>query len=232
MSALSALLDLALPAQCPACHQQPGAALCPQCCDQLQLIEDPCPRCAAACMNQHCPRCHDRGLRGIRRVFIDYYYTGALRTLILQAKVKARRAAIKSLCDCLPVASAAAWQADAITVIPPSRGRRFGPHLATALARHLAQELELPLLGLLRHRHLPAAQHELPESLRNRNTTELFTVKHTADTAPKLLLVDDLMTSGATLEAAAATLRKHGCRQIAAVCAARSTAGMDEEWSG
>src|SRR5690606_29209375 len=102
-----------------------------------------------------------------------------------------------------------------------ARLRRRGYDQALELARPLAHALALPLQPrLLQRVRATAPQSELSAAARRRNLRDAFVVA--ADAAPPahVVLVDDVMTTGATLHAAARALRHAGVARVDAwVCA-------------
>jgi predicted amidophosphoribosyltransferase len=101
------------------------------------------------------------------------------------------------------------------------RLRERGYDQALELARPLARELRLPLLddALLRLRNTPA-QSRLDAAHRRRNLRDAFAWRSTASVPAHVVLIDDVMTTGATLHAAARTLRRAGVQRVDAwVCA-------------
>ena len=102
-----------------------------------------------------------------------------------------------------------------------SRLRRRGYDQALELARPLARSLKIPLLPeLLVRTRATSAQSELDAGARRRNLRRAFAVSAGTDLPSHVALVDDVMTTGATLQAAAATLRRAGVARVDAwVCA-------------
>ena len=101
------------------------------------------------------------------------------------------------------------------------RLRARGYDQALELARPLARAFELPLLGegLLRLRST-MAQSQLSAPARRRNVRGAFVVPHASQLPAHVVLIDDVMTTGATLHAAAQALRRAGVRRVDAwVCA-------------
>ncbi len=224
-SVLQHALDFCLPALCPACQIHSGAELCESCCNDLIPIEPPCRKCGSIISNEHgCQHCHNRGIPGIRTVSVRYAYAGPMRTLILQSKIKARRSALLALCELLDWEHIQSLEVDLVTTIPPSPGRRYGPHLASTLAKTIAQKIERPFQSCFKQLYLPAAQHDLPNHLRQHNTADLFKIKTKQNLPKNILVVDDLLTSGNTLQSASKCLRQHGAQKIYAACVARTTA--------
>ncbi|MCW5581472.1 MAG: ComF family protein, partial [Luteimonas sp.] len=113
---------------------------------------------------------------------------------------------------------------DALVAVPLHRARlrQRGYDQALELARPLARTLALPLLSgtLLRARDT-APQSELDAGARQRNLRDAFSVAPGARLLPAhVVLVDDVMTTGATLHAAARALRRAGVARVDAwICA-------------
>ncbi len=211
--------DLVLPSVCPACHTAAGPGLCAACIALVPRPSDPCRWCATPGQGRErrCGACHNRGLAHIRRVSIGCVYRGVVEQLVGDAKAGARPAAVRALAELLP----APPEPDALAVVPvpAARGRRPGPHLATALARALGRRHQVAVLPLLRTTRIAAEQHRLGLALRRRNVAELFISRPAPE---RVLLVDDLLTSGATAIAAATALRAAGAKRIDLVCLART----------
>lgn len=216
-----AALDLLLPSLCPLCRIAAGPTLCAECRDRLPRIDDPCPWCGAAGATQgNCRVCAGRGLRGIARVHVAFHYHGAVERLVGNAKAAGRPAAVQACADLLHAIPGRGL----VTSIPETPGRRPGPHLATALARAVARRNALPFQRVLRQTRRPRIQHALTAAERARNVAGIFTSRPVPDL---VILVDDLLTSGATAISAAAALRAAGARRVELVCLARTP--RDEE---
>ncbi len=167
-----------------------------------------------------CFRCRDTGFPHIQTIHITAAYTGVIAHLVTAAKAGARPAAVRALAE-LVADPPSDWPQDAvITPIPPSPGRRPGPHLASALAAAIAKRSRRPFARLLRLTRHAAPQHRLDGPARQANVAGLFAAK---TPAPKnVIMVDDLLTSGATITAAAAALHAAGTSKIHALILARS----------
>ena len=215
----SSLADLLLPALCPGCEIAAGPQLCPACLAQAEPLVDPCPWCAAPGGGAvtRCGVCDNRGLAHVRRIHVTWIYRGVIERLVGDAKAGGRAPAGRALSRLLPTLTDVT--AVVVVPIPPSPGRRSGPHLGTTLARALARQHHLPLRRLLRLTRLAAEQHRLNHAARARNVAGLFVSRPAPE---RVLLVDDLMTSGATASAAAAALHQAGAKHIELVCVART----------
>jgi predicted amidophosphoribosyltransferase len=111
---------------------------------------------------------------------------------------------------------------DAIAFVPgdPERARDRGDVPPRGLARALASRWELPDLDLLRRERALPKQRGL--TLAERRTNVRGSVRAVADSPRRLVLVDDIYTSGATANEAAGALRFAGARRVEVVTLARA----------
>ncbi len=117
------------------------------------------------------------------------------------------------------------FDADVVVPTPLSglRRRTRGYNQAEALAKPLARELGLPLWSkaLERRRHTPTQARSADAEERRRNVAGAFRCREPAIAGQRVLLVDDVTTTGATLEACARALREGGARSIWGLAFAR-----------
>lgn len=168
-----------------------------------------------------CPRCR-RGSHAVARSRAIGPYDGALRAIIHALKYGGRRSLARPLAGLMRARGAEMLAgADAAVPVPlhRSRHRERGFNQADDLARHL----ELPVVTALRRTRATAAQAELPAARRHGNVRGAFaaTPRATALAGAVVLLVDDVSTTGATLEACARALKAAGVREVRALTAAR-----------
>jgi ComF family protein len=115
--------------------------------------------------------------------------------------------------------------ADYLVPVPlhPSRRRQRGFNQAEDLARHIG----LPVLSALRRTRATRPQLDLPAAQRHRNVRRAFALtqggRHAAGRT--VVLVDDVSTTGATLQACARVLKEAGAAEVRALTAARVVSG-------
>ena len=222
----------AWPSHCLACGGRGtgGRDLCAACHAGLPWLRTACPRCAlpVPAPGAVCGECLRARLDSSRppldAIHAAFLYARPLDRLLPRFKFHHDLAA-GALLSALMVQALrrdppADWP-DALVPVPLHRGRlrARGYDQALELARPLARGCGVPLqAGVLRRRRATAAQSELDAAARRRNLRAAFAV-HGAVPA-HVALVDDVMTTGATLEAAARALRKAGAERVEAwVCA-------------
>jgi len=117
---------------------------------------------------------------------------------------------------------------DLVVPVPLHWRRRLhrGYNQAERIARPLAARLGLPVAPVLRRIRSTPPQSLLGKAARSHNLRRAFRVPRPAQVhGLRLLLVDDVATSGATLDAAAAVLKKAGAREVVALAAGRTLVG-------
>lgn len=101
------------------------------------------------------------------------------------------------------------------------RLRQRGYNQAALLARRLSLELGRPVADVLDRARPTGLQHRLNRAERLRNLRGAFVLSPDARAPPHAILVDDILTTSATLEACAAVLRAAGCERVVGIAIAR-----------
>ena len=148
-------------------------------------------------------------------------YAGASRAAVRAWKERAVRPVAILAAD-LVAEAVPRPAADVITYIPPDgdRSLKRGHHPAQGLARKLAAGWGLELRPLLARTRRVEQQATLPLAERRRNMRDAF--RPSGDVPRRVVLVDDVYTSGATVNAAASALRSGGARRVDVVTFARA----------
>lgn len=218
---ISALLDRLLPRSCLLCGGAATGALCPGChADLPALGPHVCPVCATPLVTA-APRCADclRQPPAYDATHAALRYAFPLDRLVQQLKFGGRHAfhrlaGADFFAGCLLAGPHPAG--DVILPVPLSRERlrERGFNQALEIARPLARALALPLdtQALIRARDTPP-QSRLPWRIRHRNVRHAFACR--GDFSGKtVIVVDDVMTTGATLDAVARTLKTNGAARV------------------
>jgi ComF family protein len=161
-------------------------------------------------------------------------YTGNLRKAILHLKFHGREYLGHRLGALLARAWAALPELDSAIVAPvplhPSRRRERGFNQAELLARGLVRSLRKEESGLrlvagtLRRIRATVPQVGLSVRARRENVSGVFSVGRPEDVRNRtVVVVDDVMTTGATLSACAAALKRAGAARVLALSLARAT---------
>lgn len=166
------------------------------------------------------------GRRALRGVVAAWSYTGPPRDLVLALKFRGRPEAAGLLVPGVVEAlRRARVPGDLVVPIPlsPRRRRKRGYDQARRLARPLARALGLPLrAGALRRIRHTAPQSGLPTAARRRGPRGAFAARTRPVAGRCVILVDDVLTSGATAWACALALRRAGAVAVTAAVACRA----------
>jgi len=238
--AVSSLLDLIYPRLCGSCGRpllwRKPFALCPECIETLvQIDEERCPRCGLAGGRYagvigSCLYC-----RG-RRLYFDEAisagsYDGGLRQIILRYKYGGQRHLARALAELLNARlekEILSLRADGILWVPLHFLRKMerGFDQSELVASFLSREMGLPLLKgvLVRGRYGPA-QVGLPARERIRGPRGAFKARDSAKIRGKrLILVDDVLTTGSTASECSRILKRAGAAWVMAAVVARTDA--------
>jgi ComF family protein len=221
----------ALPQQCALCAAPCGALLvCGACSEQLPRIARACPRCALpSTSGLVCGACLARPPHFVA-AFAAFAYAFPLDRLLHAFKYGGRLAHADffaaSLAECVADDIARRLDRlcpDALVALPlaPTRQRERGFDQAAEIARRVAQLTGVPKVqGLHRTRDTPA-QAALPWKERAANVRGAFAADPSL-AGLHIAIVDDVMTTGATLSAAAGAVLRAGARAVEVWAVART----------
>ncbi len=229
------LLDLVFPRSCAGCHGRAGDEfryLCWNCLTAIRLVTPPyCLLCGDPAHGElpnayFCPACRKR------KPFFDCarsaaVYTGLLKEMILDFKY---RGAIwlspdlgQLMLACLRTHFSAP-DIDCVTYVPlhKTRERERTYNQSFLLAKEIAGQLNRKASDYLERVQAATSQTHLTSAERADNVKNKFAVKKRRDLkGQRVLLVDDVMTTGATVNECARVLKKHGAREVLVLTAAR-----------
>ncbi len=231
--AADALLAVVLAPACAACDRPLDAPtrgpVCGDCWRRIVPIAPPvCEGCGDPLPSWRlisldsgcCPRCRRRD-RNVSRSRAIGAYEGSLRAIVHALKYDGRRSVAKPLAALLAHHGADLLNgADLVVPVPLHRSRRRlrGFNQAAEIARHL----RVPTAHALRRVRATCSQTDLPAAKRHANVRDAFApVRRVAVQDRIVVVVDDVSTTGATLEACARVLRAEGAREVRALTVAR-----------
>ena len=227
------LLALLYPRRCPFCdtllgHDAREGALCPVCAAEEQRLAHIPPRLPAT----------EHAFYALSSALAAYYYTGAVRHAILLCKRGAHPWYARELADRMAVRIWGALPArcpggrpqnlwppglplyHCIVPVPPHQPWPGMPGLPLLLARRLGAVLGVPVVQALYTRR-GAAQKQLGRAGRMQNARNAYACRPGTDLSGKrVLLVDDIITTGATASACALALLQAGASDVTAAAIA------------
>jgi ComF family protein len=212
------LLDLLLPPACAGCARY-GVTLCGSCVAGLRPPTTPADRFLAP----------DPGVvvgDALELAVAAFAHEGTLRRALAGLKYgSAARVAVPLAERAAPRFGDLAAVAGAAVLVPvpihPHRLRERGYNQASLLASGLSRASGLPTADLLVRRRATTRQHRLDRAARLRNLRDAFAVRPDARAPPVVILVDDILTTAATLEACAAVLSVAGAAHVFGFAVAR-----------
>jgi ComF family protein len=222
MVVASSILDVLVPRRCVVCGFG-EADVCTSCFSSLRVLRPPlCERCGAptAWPVGRCAECAGRRL-SFRSARAAVAYDGPVRPLVAAWKERGLRRLSETLA-LLVAETVPPPRVDAVAFVPGDRERSLwrGHNTAEALARELARAWALPLIAPLVRAGRRPRQRGLPRAERRANVRGSFVVRRAV--ADRLVLVDDVYTTGATVSVAATELRRAGARAVDVVTFARA----------
>lgn len=221
-----ALLSLLYPPHCLVCRtplEEAAEGLCPGCWRRLQVIDGPvCGRCGCPSTFPRvvCDNCRDR----------DYPFSGVrclapfgpdIQTLLHGLKYRGRLSVARVLGRRLGQVLADGGFVDGIDVLHPvplhpARRRERGYNQSTLVARSVSDVVGLPLAeNLVKRTRMTRSQTGLDLGARAQNVSGAFVIRKAPGLeGSRILLVDDVVTTGATCGACAEALLDSGAEEV------------------
>jgi competence protein ComFC len=221
---MPAIVDLLFPGSCAGCGAR-AWPLCGRCTRQVAVVTPPwCRRCGRP-LEAPVARCRDCPPGQIDAARAPFLYDGPIRRAIHGMKFSGWHALGSHLAGAM-VETGHHLRTEAVTWVPLSRRRlrRRGFDQAEVLARRVADRLDLPVRPMLERVRDTRAQARLSGPERRRALAGAFRSRGPG-LPRRVLLVDDVLTTGATAAACARVLKEAGTRHVAVLTAARSLEG-------
>jgi ComF family protein len=177
-----------------------------------------------------CALCRS-GLRGFDAAYCFGSYEGTLRELIHLYKYARIRPMAGPLGKLLASALPRDERFDAIVPVPLHWRRKWqrGFNQSELLARELGRRSGLPVVEALRRKRATLTQAGLSNTRRRKNVTAAFVARGSARAISgyRVLLIDDVMTTGSTAAACALELKRAGVKRVGLLTIARVDRRMD-----
>jgi ComF family protein len=225
------------PDECRICRQPLSEVsripVCPACLAQTEphSAEYYCVSCRTPFQNAfpldahgRCALCRN-GLRAFDAAYSYGAFAGTLRELIHLFKYSRMKPLSRPLGELLANALPLDERFDAVVPVPLHWRRHWqrGFNQSELLAQSIARRRGIPVRNLLRRARATRAQAGLSNSARRENVAAAFAVRRQQPlTGLRLLLVDDVMTTGSTATACARALKRAGAQRVALLTVARA----------
>lgn len=224
------LAGLLFPRRCPVCQEvveDAGEYACSICRTRLPYVREPaCRKCGKPLLSEEREYCGDcsRKRHFYRQGKAPFIYNEIMRRSIAAFKYGGRREyaafyAEEILRRC--AGTMRFWKGEALVPIPlhPSRRRTRGFNQAELLAKELSRRTGIPadtkLLSRVKKTH---AQKELNDQERLANLKHAFSVRKGNIPYKNIILVDDIYTTGSTIDEAARVLLENGAQTVYFLC--------------
>jgi len=186
-----------------------GKIICIDCIEELETYPHSCESCGfpSNVPVKICGRC--RLAKHRDRIIILYKYKGAVKKLIREIKFSYRVSGLDILSEILPVDIFDNY--DIITDVPShfTRNIRRMTHPARVIAKKAAENSGVPYRRVLKRVRRTEYQYKLKRAQRVKNVNGAFTCQEDV-TGLKILLVDDIITTGSTIEECSRILKRSG----------------------
>lgn len=220
------ILHLLYPERCVVCDgilEDAASGICPECCGKLAYIKEPrCRKCGKQLFEDEKEFCD--GCKGRKQYFdrgiILFSYNEAMKKSIYRFKYANRREYkkfyAKEICRCLG-REIRGFHADAILPVPlhKKRQRQRGYNQAELIAVQVGVELGIPVYAKILQRSRDTKPLKtMGRTERENNLKKAFKLWENDVKLNKVIIIDDIITTGSTINEAAAVLREAGVREI------------------
>jgi len=220
---LGGIIHWILPSTCLVCGRplREGGFLCSECESNLKRHEIHGPHCyfcgAPLGREKICPFCHGKGLT-VDRIAAPYWYREEIVKIVEAFKYNGLKGLHRVMATKMAETIKKFESIDYLVPIPlhKVRKRERGFSQTELLAQKLSQLTEIPVLKALKRVKNTKSQTALGKRERRENLREAFSLNRKISFTEKciILLVDDVLTTGATLEEAAKVLKKGGAKRV------------------
>ena len=219
------MIDIIYPRRCPVCEEivnEKGHLICKACIKKLPFVKDPyCIKCGKEIISEDCAYCDecksDREFESGRGLC---NYTDEMKHIILKIKYDNKREYIEGFAKLMAIRYEKFIKVSKIDCIIPvplhsSRKRMRGFNQSDILAKYLSKYLDLPVFfDCLCRVKKTKDQKGLNRTERLHNLDNAFMVRDLPSNIKNILIVDDVYTTGTTIEKCAKVLKDSGINKI------------------
>jgi len=221
---VAALADLFYPQRCVGCERRSSDVLCRACFEALPIVGHPvCERCGlpTAFATFVCEECKNVDF-GFESARAPLRYEGVGKEIVHALKYRGYRRVVEKLAAPLMLQVLDDSRFDAVVPVPlhRSRLRKRGFNQAELLARGVAEKINATVSDTLEVVRSTRDQVELSAAQRRANVAGAYSARKTL--GGRILLVDDVFTTGATMSACATTLVRAGAGEVHALSLCRT----------
>lgn len=220
------ILDFLYPGRCPVCHEiivPAGAEVCESCIQKLSYVQEPyCMKCGKPLLHSEREYCDDCSTN--RRYFSEgravFLYDDVIKMSIYQFKYGGRQEYAGFYAGEMEKRygrKIKSWHADALVPIPlhKDRKKKRGYNQAALIAKALGKRTELPVIeDLLIRERKTVPQKNLSAKERENNLKKAFKIGRNDVKLNSVILIDDIYTTGSTINAATQCLLESGVKKI------------------
>lgn len=227
---LKKLINIFYPMTCPICGKALSGKrkVCRQCEKTVEIIREPkCQKCGKALLGKekiYCGDCNEK-IRSFDRGVAVFEHNGEIRESIYRFKYDNARVYAQYYADeAVKIYGKLLreWNIDAIVPVPIYKERELkrGYNQALVFAKEVARLTNISLESrLIIRTKNTVPQKELTENMRHLNLKDAFAVdKDRMKGIRNILLVDDIFTTGSTVDACSAILKKAGAKRVYVLC--------------
>lgn len=222
----SQLIDLLFPRRCPVCDDiviPKGRKICPECLKKLSFVTNPvCKKCGKKVISNDVEYCFDcvRHKRSFESGRALIHYDETAKASMVNIKYKNKREYLDFYGEAMAVRYEKwilSMKPDVLVPVPvhPTRQRERGFNQAHILACRIGERAAIPVeTGMLLRNKKTIPQKGLNPSQRLKNLEEAFVPGNVTSGVETVLLIDDIYTTGSTIEACTRALKRAGIKKI------------------
>ncbi len=227
---VSLLIDILHPSHCISCGKSISFNqynVCTDCLHSVSSITSPlnCQICDGMLMDKTCPFCSQREIYIDKNISL-FEYSGSIKIMLQNLKFNHMKLLYKPICSRIgKELDRITIKPDIITYVPMNRRKKWkrGYNQAELFAKEIGKMMNIPLVSLLKEAKTSKKQSDLQYTDRFLHVIDRYSVKQSKDCKnKKILLVDDIFTTGATINECARLLKKNGAAYVFSLTVARS----------